>query len=53
VKLRARHLWRAIEVGDADPDDDIEALDALCKDTAKRRRRHGTPSRRCASATIV
>jgi hypothetical protein len=30
VKLRARHLWRAIEVGDADPDDDIEALDAIC-----------------------
>jgi len=30
VKLRARHLCRAIEVGDADPDDDMEALDALC-----------------------
>jgi hypothetical protein len=29
VKLRARHLWWAIEVGDADPDDDIEALDAI------------------------
>jgi hypothetical protein len=30
VKLRARHLWRAIEVGDAGPDDDIEALDVIC-----------------------
>jgi hypothetical protein len=30
VKLRARHLWRAIDVGDADSDDDIEALDVLC-----------------------
>lgn len=30
VKLKARGLWRAIDVGDADDQEDMMALDALC-----------------------
>lgn len=30
VKLKARALWRAIDKGDVDPQEDMMALDALC-----------------------
>jgi hypothetical protein len=30
VKLKARALWRVIDNGDIDPQEDVMALDALC-----------------------
>ena len=30
VKLKARHLWKVIEGGNVNPDNDMMTLDALC-----------------------